>query len=147
MNKVYQPSRRLCVLSLCGAVVGCLTACGPQTPEATGAKPNNPLRVELAEARELLSQQKALVFDIREPSEHATGFAAGALLLPMSQLDKRVGEIPKDPAQPVLIICNTQNRSSKVVQALVEAGWTNVRYVHGGMSTWAANGWPMVKPF
>jgi rhodanese-related sulfurtransferase len=47
----------------------------------------------------------------------------------------------------VLIICNTQNRSSKVVQAMKEAGWNNVRYVHGGMSDWAQKGWPMVKPF
>ena len=57
------------------------------------------------------------------------------------------GRVSEDPAQPVLIICNTQNRSSKVVQAMREAGWTNVRYVHGGMSTWAKNGWPMIKPF
>ena len=42
---------------------------------------------------------------------------------------------------------NRYNRSSKVVQAMREAGWTNVRYVHGGMSTWAKNGWPMIKPF
>ena len=67
-------------------------------------------------------------------------------LLPVSQLDKRVGEIPKDPSQPVLIICNTQNRSSKVVAALREAGWTNVRFVNGGMSEWAKRGWPMFKP-
>jgi rhodanese-related sulfurtransferase len=64
----------------------------------------------------------------------------------MSQLEKRAGEIPKDPAQPVLIICNTQNRSSKVVEAMREAGWSNVRYVNGGMSEWAKRGWPMFKP-
>lgn len=108
--------------------------------------PTKNLRVELSEARRLLENKQALVFDIREPHEHATGVAPGARLLPMSQLNKRVLEIPKDPKQPVLVICNTQNRSSRVVQAMVEAGWTNVRYVHGGMSTWVANGWPVVKP-
>jgi rhodanese-related sulfurtransferase len=35
----------------------------------------------------------------------------------------------------------------KVVKALKEAGWHNVRYVHGGMSDWARQGWPMIKPF
>lgn len=117
-----------------------LAACSPeaQTPD--------PLRVSLEEGRQLFESKQVLMFDIREPDEHATGVAAGAQLLPMSQLNQRVNEIPKDPAQPVLIICNTQNRSSKVVQALKEAGWSNVRYVHGGMSTWAKNGWPMVKP-
>ncbi|MCU0957573.1 MAG: rhodanese-like domain-containing protein [Hydrogenophaga sp.] len=107
----------------------------------------DPLRVELEEGRALFESRQALMFDIRENSEHATGVADGARLLPMSQLQQRLGEIPKDPGQPVLIICNTQNRSSKVVEAMKEAGWDNVRYVHGGMSAWAKNGWPMVRPF
>jgi rhodanese-related sulfurtransferase len=106
----------------------------------------NPLRVSLEEGRQLFESQQVMLFDIREADEHATGVAQGARLLPMSQLNQRAGEIPKDPAQPVLIICNTQNRSSKVVQAMQEAGWTNVRYVHGGMRGWAQKGWPLVKP-
>lgn len=115
-------------------------ACSPD------ASAHDPLRVSLEEGRALLEARQALMFDIREPDEHATGVANGARLLPMSQLRQRAGEIPKDADQPVLIICNTQNRSSKVVQAMKDAGWTHVRYVHGGMSRWAQNGWPLVKP-
>lgn len=107
---------------------------------------NDPQRVSIEEGHQLFESHQVTLFDIREADEHATGVAEGAKLLPMSQLQKRVGEIPNDPAQPVLIICATQNRSSKVAQALKDAGWTNVRYVQGGMSTWAKNGWPMVKP-
>lgn len=128
-------------LALAFSASALLAACSPE-PQAA-----DPLRVTLDEGRQLFESKQVLMFDIREPDEHATGVANGAKLLPMSQLDQRVNEIPKDPTQPVLIICNTQNRSSKVVQALKEAGWSNVRYVHGGMSTWAKNGWPMVKPF
>ena len=57
-----------------------------------------------------------------------------------------LAEIPKDAAQPVLLICNTQNRSRAVWQALRERGYTNVRYVEGGMSEWARRGLPLVKP-
>jgi rhodanese-related sulfurtransferase len=103
-------------------------------------------RVELEEGRRLLESGQAIVFDIREPDEHATGVAAGARLLPMSTLNQRVQEIPNDPQQPVLLICNTQNRSGAVIQALREAGWTHVRFVQGGMSEWARRGWPMVAP-
>lgn len=127
-------------LLMAGGASALLAACSSE-PDAA-----DPLRVSLDEGRQLFERQQVVMFDIREADEHATGVAAGARLLPMSQLQQRVNEIPKDPAQPVLIICNTQNRSSKVVQALKEAGWNNVRYVHGGMSTWAKNGWPMVKP-
>ena len=86
------------------------------------------------------------MIDIREPKEHATGVAQGVRLMPMSQVAQRVSEIPKQADQPVLLICNTQNRSRAVTQALQEQGFTNIRYVQGGMSAWAQRGWPMVKP-
>jgi rhodanese-related sulfurtransferase len=104
------------------------------------------LSIDLATARAELEAGTALLFDIREPQEHAVGVAAGARLLPMSVLGARLNEIPNDPAQPVLLICRTQNRSANVVHALRERGWTNVRYVIGGMSMWEMQGWPMVAP-
>ena len=130
--------RHLILTTLAVSAALALGACSPAAP------PEH--QVSLDEARQLLEQGRVLMFDIREPDEHATGVAQGMRLLPVSQLDERVGEIPKDPGQPVLIICNTQNRSSKVVEALREAGWTNVRFVNGGMSEWAKRGWPMFKP-
>jgi rhodanese-related sulfurtransferase len=100
--------------------------------------------VNLEVARAEQAAGRAALIDIREPDEHATGVAAGARLLPMSQLGQRLGEIPKD--QPVLLVCNTQNRSSKVTAALRERGYTNVRFVEGGMSEWNRRHWPVVKP-
>lgn len=102
--------------------------------------------VTLEEARTALDKSSAIVIDIRETSEHATGVAKGARLIPMGQLGKRLNELPKTGEQPLLIICNTQNRSSKIVEQLQAAGFTNASYVQGGMSLWAARGWTMVKP-
>lgn len=102
--------------------------------------------VTLEEARTALDKSSAIVIDIRETSEHATGVAKGARLIPMGQLGKRLNELPKPGEQPLLIICNTQNRSSKIVEQLQVAGFTNASYVQGGMSQWAARGWTMVKP-
>lgn len=102
--------------------------------------------VDLDSARAEFEGGRAVLIDIREPAEHATGVAKGALLLPMRQLGARLGEIPTDPAKPVLLICNTQNRSSATLRALRQRGYAHVRYVNGGMSEWARRGWPMVKP-
>ncbi len=114
---------------------------------ALGSAHADELSVSLEAARSALESGRSLVVDIREPVEHAAGVAAGARLLPMSQLRQRLAEIPNDPARPVLLICNTQNRSSRTLKALRETGgYTNVRYVEGGMSEWAKRGWPMVKP-
>jgi rhodanese-related sulfurtransferase len=100
--------------------------------------------VSLDQARAEHEAGKALLVDIREPDEHATGVAAGAKLLPMRQLGTRLAELPRD--RPVLLICNTQNRSRATLDALREQGWTNLRYVNGGMSEWSRRQWPMVKP-
>ena len=89
---------------------------------------------------------RVVLIDIREPSEHMTGVAQGAQLLPMRQLSTRLSEIPPADGKPVLLICNTQNRSSATLRALREKGYGHVRYVDGGMSEWARRNWPMVKP-
>lgn len=102
--------------------------------------------VTLESARAAHEAGQVVLIDIREPSEHATGVAAGARLLPMSQIGRRLSEVPNDSARPVLLICNTQNRSSATMRALRDNGFRNVRYVNGGMSEWARRGWPLVKP-
>lgn len=89
---------------------------------------------------------RVVLIDIREPSEHMTGVAQGAQLLPMRQLSTRLSEIPPADGKPVLLICNTQNRSSATLRALREKGYAHLRYVDGGMSEWARRNWPMVKP-
>lgn len=102
--------------------------------------------VPLEAARDALVSQRAIVIDIREPEEHARGVAAGTRLLPMSQLKRRLAEIPTDPSMPVLLICNTQNRSSATLKALRQQGYGHVRYVEGGMSEWVRRNWPVVRP-
>lgn len=130
-----RPSFTRCGVAFLFAVV--LQACSPETD-----LPN----VSLDQARAELEAGKAMMIDIREAQEHATGVAQGVVLLPMSQVAQRVSEIPKRADQAVLLICNTQNRSRAVTEALQEQGFTNIRYVNGGMSEWAKRGWPMVKP-
>lgn len=102
-------------------------------------------KVSLEQARTELEAGKVMLIDIRETREHRTGVAQGAVLLPMSELPQKQYLIPKDPSHPVLLICNTQNRSKATLEKLKQLGHENVRYVEGGMSQWAAKGWPMVN--
>ena len=103
-------------------------------------------KVTLQQARIEHEAGRALLIDIRETREHHSGVVQGALLLPMSQLPQKQTLIPKNPEQPVLLICNTQNRSKSSLAKLKEQGYQNIKYVDGGMSEWASKGWPMVKP-
>ena len=113
---------------------------------AVGCNANAAPSVSLEDARDALQKSSMVVVDIREPSEHATGVAKGALLIPMRQVGQRLAELPAPGKEPFLVICNTQNRSSRLVDQLRAAGYTNASFVNGGMSQWSARGWPMVKP-
>lgn len=107
---------------------------------------SNDYAVSLDDMSNALNTHSAMVIDIREPFEHATGVAKGALLIPMSTLAKHLTELPKPGTKPLLVVCNTQNRSSKIVEQLQAAGFTNARYVQGGMRQWNARALPTVKP-
>ena len=103
-------------------------------------------QVSLDEARSLVGNSSVTVLDIRESDEHATGVAKGMKLIPMSTLESRLNELPRNPKSRVLLICNTQNRSSAVAKELRSRGFTNVEYVRGGMSEWAKRGWTLESP-
>ena len=79
-------------------------------------------RVTLEQARADHEAGKVMLVDIRETREHKTGVAAGAVLLPMSELPKKQSLLPKNPDQPVLLICNTQNRSQATLKKLKQEG-------------------------
>ena len=134
--------RRRAVGGLAGlvsaVVAWSLTGCGDSVASTDA--------VSLDVARAEHEAGRAILIDIREPEEHASGVAAGARLLPMRQLNQRLAEIPVRADQPVLLICNTQNRSSATLRALRERGYGHVRFVSGGMSEWARRGWPLVRP-
>jgi rhodanese-related sulfurtransferase len=108
--------------------------------------PVTPPMVSLDDMRQALETASTIVIDIREPYEHANGVASGTKLIPMSQLGGRLAELPAPGAEPFWLICNTQMRSANVVGQLQSMGYTNASYVNGGMSLWARQAWPMVKP-
>ncbi len=122
------------LLIICTAL---LTAC-------TAA--NDVDKVSLEQARTEHEAGQVTLIDIRETPEHRTGVAQGAVLLPMSELPRKLDLIPQMPDKPVLLICNTQNRSKATLSELKKRGYQNIRYVEGGMSQWAAKGWPLVAP-
>ena len=82
------------------------------------------------------------LLDVREPYEWAAGHAPAARHIPISQLNDRAGEIPRDDT--VYVICRSGARSAQVTLALTGAGWQAVN-VAGGMQDWAAAGLPMIS--
>lgn len=70
----------------------------------------------------------ATVVDVRSPEEFADGAYPGALNIPVQELGRRAGEIPKD--RPVVVYCASGARSAFAARVLKASGWTDV--VNGG---------------
>jgi len=79
--------------------------------------------------RELL-EQGAYVIDVREKEEWDAGHIVGAKHIALSELRKRLDEIPKD--QDVYLHCRSGQRSYNAVLALQNRGYTNVYNLSGG---------------
>jgi rhodanese-related sulfurtransferase len=92
--------------------------------------------VGAAEAIELATGESWLV-DVREPDEWEAGHAEGAYSLPMSQLNERIDELPRDAT--LLVICHSGGRSARVTEALTAAGYSAIN-VAGGTMGWQSAG-------
>lgn len=106
-----------------------------------------PLSVDPREVdpREALADQLAgaVLLDVREEGERATGFAAGSIHVPRARIGERVGELIPDHAHPVLAICASGQRSLLAVDELRNLGYAHVRSVRGGLARWKEEGLPV----
>lgn len=96
--------------------------------------------VDAEEAIVLVAGGMTLV-DVREKQEWDGGHAPDARLLPMSELEHRLPELPESGR--FLVVCHSGMRSQRVVDFLVRDGFDAVS-VSGGMMAWQAAGGPVV---
>jgi len=81
-----------------------------------------------------------LVLDVRTPEEYASGHVPGAINIPIDQLAARTGEL--DAQREVVVYCERGPRASKAADALVAAGFSDVKLLSGHMSAWRDAGLP-----
>lgn len=86
------------------------------------------------------------MLDVREPWEHATGMAEGAVALPLAEVAGRIGEVAADPGREILAICAHGQRSLHAAQVMQAMGYTNLASVAGGTACWVEQRLPTTKP-
>jgi rhodanese-related sulfurtransferase len=102
--------------------------------------------VSAAQATQLINREDALVVDVRDPGEYGAGHILGAKNLPLSRIDTGGSEIAaKRKDKPVIVYCDTGNRSSKAASALKNQGFARVVSLSGGLGAWQQAGLPLEK--
>jgi len=106
-------------------------------------KRTNVPQIDVQEANKRLKTDKNLIIvDVRQPNETKSGVVRGAKLIPLSEIGKRMDELPID--KPVLTICQSSHRSPFAARKLAKAGY-DVTNVSGGMAAWRKAGLPVKK--
>ena len=108
---------------------------------------NTAAQIELIAPADALRRQRdgAVIVDVRESHERATGFAEGALGIARGDLEADPDATLPDRNADVLLICQSGARSMKAAQALHAAGYTHVASVEGGTTRWIAEALPVTR--
>ncbi|HZI79359.1 MAG TPA: MBL fold metallo-hydrolase [Vicinamibacterales bacterium] len=76
----------------------------------------------------------ALLLDVRAPNERFDKRIKGSLAIPLTQLQARADEVPRD--RPVIVHCAGGYRSSIAASLLARAGVRDVSELAGGIAAW-----------
>lgn len=102
-------------------------------------------KVSLLQATQLMNQGKAIVVDVRDPAEFATGHLRDARNIPIKELAGRIGELDKFKSKSVIVVCQSGVSAAKAAAQLRKAGFSEAASLEGGIAAWKAQGLPTAK--
>lgn len=97
----------------------------------------------------------AVIIDVREPEEFASGHLPGAMNLPRGVLEFRIhahpavacttSAEPANPGRPLRLYCLTGGRSALAADNLRQLGFGNVHPLAGGFDAWRNEALPTTR--
>lgn len=97
--------------------------------------------IDAAALKQQLDAGKAILIDIREPSEYAREHILGARLAPLSAFDRHDFDADKDKI--AVFHCKSGNRTAMNVAQLAAKGFAQAYILKGGLDAWKAAGLPV----
>ena len=83
------------------------------------------------------------ILDVRTPDEFKEVRLKNSVLIPVSNLERRVAEVPKN--RPVLVVCAVGARSKTASELLVSRGYREVYHLNDGLVGWYRAGLPVER--
>jgi len=93
----------------------------------------------------LINREKAVVVDVSEPEEFATGHIGSARNIPLGQLEQRLPEAVKNKSVPVLLVCANGARANRALAVAKKLGYDKAQVLAGGLRAWKDANLPLEK--
>ncbi|HWL11130.1 MAG TPA: rhodanese-like domain-containing protein [Planctomicrobium sp.] len=97
-----------------------------------------PIEIDVESVAGLLAAEEEFLFlDCREESEYAATNIPGTVLLPMGELQDRIGELDQSRDSRVVVHCHHGGRSLRVARWLRQQGFAQAQSMAGGIDAWS----------
>lgn len=96
-------------------------------------------------AKKMIAAGGLKIVDVRTAEEFKVGHIKGAVLIPVSEINKRISELSSVKDSDLLVYCHSGGRSSAASQILRGLGFTKVHNLQGGVTAWSSMGYQLVK--
>ncbi|HET9483559.1 MAG TPA: rhodanese-like domain-containing protein [Xanthomonadales bacterium] len=93
----------------------------------------------------LINRDNPLLIDVGARADYEAGHIVGAKHVAMSQFDPESKDLAKVKDLPVAVYCKTGQASAQAAERLAKAGFTKVHWLDGGLQSWQASDYPLVK--
>ena len=98
-----------------------------------------------AAAVHLINREKAVVVDVREVDEYATGHLVGSKHIALGELEAKLTGAVKNKTLPLILVCQTGARSARAVVAAKKLGYEQANSLAGGVVAWSEANMPLEK--
>lgn len=103
-------------------------------------------QVSPQQAVQKMNHEDAIYVDVRESHEFKEGHAPDARHLPLGQVaDKAEAQLGDYKDKPVIVGCQSGNRSARACSILRKQGFNQVYNLRGGIMAWKSDGLPVTK--
>jgi rhodanese-related sulfurtransferase len=98
-----------------------------------------------ANAVQLINRERAVVVDVCEAQEFATGHVGGAKNVPVGQLAQRLPEVVKNKTVPLILVCASGARANRALAVAKKLGYDKAQVLAGGLKAWKDANLPLEK--
>ena len=92
-----------------------------------------------------VNREDAVLLDIRSADDFKKGHITSARNVPLAELSAQLPKLENEKNKPIIVVCHAGMSAQGAAKQLINAGFSQVAVLRGGMSKWLEASLPIVK--